>query len=319
MHQVKKWLIICSIVVFVTVQSIGAESSAFIGVLGDYLFSNDPLDTTSGEFKVRGNIDYRSLLGSLGYLKMTAYGEASYNLTASNLSDYIAAKMDSMWYLDANELDLALGAEFSFSGIDDTAPYWSPDWELTYRINRGRRLLNPYVSYRGYATSTQLFNGIQLGIAHAPQVEFEYSVAVEGGIDTYRDAAQTDLLASIIFKMNGLSGYTLSWQVQSSATYRWSADNTREGILGTISAQTIITPSRLLQFQISPAWHWEYLTTSEQWNLELEISTRADVAIFEHIYGYIAPSAVFSQLQDSEGPLWDVRLTAGVDIGLGSW
>lgn len=89
--------------------------------------------------------------------------------------------------------------------------------------------------------------------------------------------------------------------------------------MGTISAQTIITPSRLLQFQISPAWHWEYLTTSEQWNLELEISTRADVAIFEHIYGYIAPSAVFSQLQDSEGPLWDVRLTAGVDIGLGSW
>lgn len=315
----KKWLITLSIVAFITVQGIGAQSSAFLGVFGTYPFSHDSTETTSGKLGARGNISYRSLLGSLGYINMTAYGEASYNPLESELSDYSAVNVESIWYVSSNEIELALGAEFSFLGNDDITSYWSPAWELTYRINRGRRSISPFVTYTGYATSTQLFNGIQLGITHAPQVEFEYSVAAGGGIDTYPDSVQTDALASIMVEINGLSGYLLSWQVQSISTYRKSMETSREGFSGTISAQTIITPSQLYQFQISSAWHWEYLTVSEQWASTLEFSTRVDAAISERVYGYIAPSAMFSQLQNPTDLLWNVFLTAGVDIGLGSW
>lgn len=315
MRLFNKGLIVLGIIALATVHGIGAQSSVFLGAFGDYAYTDSP-PAHSGEIGIHGNFDYRSLIGSAGYFNLTAFGEISIDPTDSASSDYLAVDAHGLWYVGDNDVELTLGSESSFTGYDGYDAYWSPHWELAYHIQRGRTSINPSITYSGYATSTHVSHGAQVGITRAPKVELEYSVAAGGGIDTYADAGQTDLFASLTYSVNGLSGYFLSWNVLGTSTYRSSDDIDREGFSGSLSAQATLTPSSTLQVRFSPTWYWEYLTASSQWNQGWDISARADVAISEHVYCYAGPSLVVGRMLDPADAHWSVHVTAGVDVSL---
>jgi hypothetical protein len=315
MRLFNKGFIVLGILVFAFVQSISAQPTVFLGAFGDYAYTDYPT-THSGDIGIHGNFDYRTLIGSVGYFNLTAFGEISIDPTDSAFSDYLAVDAHGLWYAGDNDVEVTIGSESSFAGYNGYEAYWSPHWELAYRIQRGRTSINPRITYSGYATSTHISHGAQLGITRAPKVELEYSIALGGGIDTYTDTNQTDVFATLNYAINGLSGYFLSWNVLGSSTYRASKDSEREGLSGSLSAQATLTPSSTLQLRFSPTWYWEYLTSAEQWDQGWDISARADVAVSGHVYCYAGPSVVIGRMMDPNDAPWSVQLTAGVDVSL---
>lgn len=299
------------IVFFISLLPLEAQSSAFVGIFSDYETTSEKMGAGA-----RGSYDYRTSLGSFGYLKITSFGELSYDFSSSDISDQFSADIENIWFMNEDELAISFGSQFSLSGYGDDAPYITPDWELAYRIFRGYRLLNPRFSYFGYASESQLFNGFQIGFEHAPEIEFSYNLALGGGLDSYYNANQPDVLASLSWGIHGLVGYSMNWDVRGNATYRASQDDTREGFSGGVSGQVTVTPSLWFQVYFSPSWHWSYLTSSKSWDMSVEFATRADFAINNRFYLYVNPTITMDNIQNPANTVGSTTITIGVDIGL---
>lgn len=290
---------------------ISGQSSAFVGVFGDYETATEAVGAG-----IQGSYDYRTSVGSSGYLKFTTLGELSYDFPSSDISDLFSVDIENIWFMDEDELAISLGSQFSLSGYDGTTAYFTPDWDLTYRIFRGYRSVNPSFSYYGYATDSQLYNGVQIAIEHAPKVELSYDLSLGGGLDSYYDANRPDFLMNLATGIHGLVGYSINWDMWGETSYRFSDEDTREGFYGSIAGQLMVTPSRLFQVYLAPAWYWSYLTVTETWDMSIEIAARADLALEDSIYLYFGPSFTMDHIQDSPQLETSAAITIGIDVGL---
>lgn len=290
---------------------LAGQSSAYVGVFGEYL-------TTQGSVGsgVQGSYDYRTSLGSVGYLKFSSLGELSYDFSTSEISDFFSVDIENMWFIEDNELAITAGSQFSFSGYGDTAAHFSPDWDVTYRIFRGYRKVNPNFSYFGYASESQVFNGVRVGMEQAPKVEFSYDLSLGAGVDSYFDTPSPDIPITLSGGINGLVGYTINWDLWGRTSYRISEEDMRQGFSGSVAGQMMFTPSRLFQVYLAPAWYWSYLTGSESLDMSVEIATRADLALEDSLYLYVGPSFVMDHIQDSAQLETSMAITIGLDIAL---
>ena len=306
--SLNRHLISLSLVLLVILSPLRAQTSTFVGILGT-------LDVPSNQINLgaRGNIEYRTQVDTLGSLKISSYGEVLYNTEQQSFTDMLTAGIESIWYLHDDELLASLGSQFSLLGNEDSNPYWVPDWNISYHMFRGYRSYNPFISYSGYATKSQIYNGIQLGFSYSPRVELTYTLAAEGGFDSSFDSNQQDTIASLEFAISGLVGYYMNWEIGADVTWRESSDVTQEGLNISLAGNTTLAFSRWLQVQIAQNFRGTYVSHTRIWEMAAELIVRVDTAISNHIYLYASPTITFSNLLDSATPT--MIFTLGVDVG----
>lgn len=310
MRFIKKWFIITGLAMIAHSGTLFAETSAFAGTFASF-------GTPSQEVGIgaRGNFDYRTMLGSIGFFKISSFAEVSYDFTAKNLSDQLSATIQGTWFVGDDDVSVSVGSRASFSGYAGEDSYWIPDWELSYRRFRGHRKVNPYISYTGFATDTLHSHGLSLGFRHAPQVEFTYGMAIGGGLESTYGIKEPDYLVSLSWILEGLVGYTVSWQLQGETVYRDTPDNTDEDISSEITGQLTVTPSRRYQFHIAPTWYQTYLLATHQWDTAIDLATRMDMTVAEQLYVHVSPIVSWEHLQDRSATTTAFRLTVGLDMG----
>ena len=311
MHIHKKMIIIALLGILVLAPVFGGQTTGFFGISGDYLFADD--STQEYGVGVHGNLSHRMLLGEMGLLGLSFYGRGSYDLESSALSDYSLIDVRSTWFLGSDSLDVQLGSEQTLSGSES---FVTPSWQVVYRFDRGRRMINPFFGYSGKVKDSLVYHGLQAGISHAPLVELSYALALEGGVEFDPEAAQPDLLGNLTLHIDGISGYFMSWRLYGSATYRHSQDSTLEGFSGNFGGGMRIAASRKFQIQITSTIPWEYLSSLDSWALDMETSIRADIASSDHLYWYVETIAKLGQLQDLSFAAWSVEIVAGIDFSL---
>lgn len=310
MRFIKKWLLITGIALIAHSGALFAETSAFVGTFASF-------GTPSQEVGIgaRGNIDYRTMLSSIGFLKISSFAEVSYDFTSKTLSDQLSAAIQGTWFVGDDDVSVSVGSRASFSGYAGEDSYWIPDWEIAYRMFRGHRDVNPYLSYTGFATDTSHFHGLNLGFRHTPHVEFTYGMAIGGGIESIFGIETPDYLVSLSGNLEGLVGYTVSWQLQGEVTYRDSSDSTNEGFSGEITGQLTATPSKRYQFHIAPTWYQTYLLATHQWEIAIDLAARMDMTLAEQLYVHVSPIVSWDHLQDRSATTTALRLTVGLDMG----
>jgi hypothetical protein len=304
-----KAIVIVCFILTALITTLSAQTTGFIGIQGLYDITEE-----MASIGLRGNLDYRTLISPDWYVHAALSGEGKTDTNFTSTSDRLLMQLDSTWFLSDDELRAAVTTEASIGGNEESAPNISPDWDLTYRKFFDYRSVNPYVTYRGFSTTEQIMNGLEIGFSYAPKVELSYTIGISGGFDTYLASGDSDLLASLDLKLSHLIGFAGNLTAYGSFTYRASEEDTREGLSGTLRAEFSYTPTRKLQIHAAPAWYWEYLTLLNQWNFSGEFALRTDIEITQWLYGYLS-----SSVSVSPDALWDFQVTIGTDIAWGSW
>jgi hypothetical protein len=307
-----RFMVSCMLVCTMVFPAILAgHSSGFVGVSAEYQDDGTVVAGQQYGFGLHGNLDHRMLLGDVAFLGLSAYGRVYYDVADQSFSDLSAVDVQGTWFVGRDTLEFGLGTAQSFAGYEDSGSSFTPSWHVTYRFDRGYRVCNPFFSYGGSYDSSVLSNGLSVGVSYAPSVELAYEAAVGGALEHDPEAVRPDVLATLSFGVEGLSGYFFSWHVYGEATYRDAAAESATGFLGHLSGSFRFAPASTYQIQIGPRFDWEYL---EGFEADVDIAVRADVSTTERVYWYVEAIAGVEGVQDSASVSWNARIVAGIDL-----
>jgi len=195
--------------------------------------------------QANGLLGWRSPLGSSGgYLALSADADVTgYFFANPAFAD--SENLDLLFSLPAgtNRLEINTGLSASALGTLSESPYVQPDWELEYRLERGRREVRPYLAYKGryryepLAAADVLYQGAELGFLHRPSIRLGYQLGLEGGWELWPeydivDGAgsptadkRQDMLVALNGEVEGLAGYFLTWNAAAKTGLRLSNGN----------------------------------------------------------------------------------------------
>lgn len=225
-----------------------AEQS-FTAVLGGYgrstvyAESGNPADLI-GSIDLMGRAGWRSSLAGGGYLAAQVQAQVySYLVRTREIDDRELAWIELALPSGRNRVKITTGLDASLGGFGDEPGYLSPDWELRYVFQRGRRKVEPYLAYRGSFfyqpdTNEDVFaQGGAVGLTYSPSIRHGYELAAGGRWETWYqydilDVAGTptgetrqDYLLYVKAGTDGLLGYFADWQVDAQLRYRLSDAN----------------------------------------------------------------------------------------------
>lgn len=310
MYLGKSWVILLLLCVGILGQLPAGQTDAFVGISGSYRYAEDPSSPVHGAtVDLQGNLGHRMLLGETGFLGFSLYSTVSLDPATYSVSDHLLAGITNSWFFDAGVMEFAVEVDQSFFGSDGGSAFTVPSWSASYGWERGYRTINPFVQYRGSATSGGSQHGLELGFSYSPSVELTYSTTVGG---TYATSLP-DFLATIAFGAEGLVGYLFNWEFGAEAAYRFAEDPTDESLSLRASALFGYTPSRRMHIRFSPALAATRERASGAWTIDGEALLRADVAIKDDLYWYVETGAFSSLVQDTV-PTWYVQVRTGVDV-----
>jgi len=221
------------------------EPTATLGVFAEQLiFPSAGRTGYLTDIQFSGLFGWSTRLGSGSYLNLSANGELNTYLYSNPvLSDREQLDLQVSAPFGSNRLDITAGLDASMLGTLVSPAYFNPDWQLKYRLERGRRKLRPYAAYVGYylyqpdGTEDALYQGGEVGFLYNPSIRRGYQVGLEAGMENWTesylfDAAgnptqegRRDVLVKVNGEVNGLLGFFLSWTLDGQAGLRWSNAN----------------------------------------------------------------------------------------------
>jgi hypothetical protein len=225
-----------------------AEQSftAMVGAYGRstaYAESGEPADLI-GSVDLLGRAGWRSSLAGGGYLAAQVQAQVYHYLVhARDIDDRELAWMELALPSGRNRVKVTAGLDLSLGGFGDEPGYLSPDWELHYVFQRGRRSVEPYLAYQGSFffqpdTNDDLFaQGGAVGFTYRPSIRHGYELAAGGRWETWYQYDILDAGGSptgdtrrdyVIFLeggADGLLGFFAGWQVDAELRYRLSDAN----------------------------------------------------------------------------------------------
>lgn len=244
--RTKRWVLFGMVMCVVSLGSAYAyPPTATVGVFAEQLIF--PADGTAGyltNLQLNGLFGWRRPLGSGSYLAFNADAELnSYLYSSPVFSDSEDLELEISFPVGSNRLDLDTGLGASLLGTIASPAFLRPDWQIKYRLERGRRKLRPYVAYEGYylyqpnSNEDALYQGAEIGFVYRPSIRLGYQASLEGGWEGWNEYflfdsggnptqdRRSDQLIRVNGEIEGLIGYFLSWKLGGHTGLRWSNAN----------------------------------------------------------------------------------------------
>ncbi len=273
------------------------------------------------EFGLGGSLGYRFPVGEDGYTLIDA---ASYltGLRSAAVSggvpyDYSYLGVSTSLPAGNNRIELTGSAEASLLGAAEEVLYLFPAWELSYRFERGRRKIRPYLAYAGSfryeesGTGGYFASGARTGFEYSPKIEIRLDLETGAYLEYYTDQEgddgndRQDLLLNTKLSLDLLPA--LFWEILLEPSISWrSSSASAESTIGAKLPGTLRwSPGREYSFQLDASVSQVYHQETAIINVTGQASLRIDKTIQESFFLY---------LEGGGGNSIDPYLRAGIDI-----
>jgi len=208
-----------------------------------YSMEGEPI-TSIPNITGRGILSWRSPLAGKGFFAVDTMAEVNKYLS----KEYPVQDRESLSSILAfpvgeSRMILEAGLESSISGQDSAGLFLHPQWKAGFKINRGKRKLNPFFFYTGsYLYQKEgwedvLVQGGEGGFEFRPSIKNGYGLTFYGGWEyrpeypLYGEGGsitgdnRRDIVFNLAGEADGLSGYFTDWNIKIGGGLRSSNAN----------------------------------------------------------------------------------------------
>jgi len=268
--------------------------SFFAGVYTDYQI--DSLNQATGgafDLGLYGFFSHRALLDNGGYISTKASGTLSGLLSNDTLSDVESAQVMLVLPLADNQFEFTTAVDSSIIGSDTSGTEMKVQGQALYRVQRGRRMMNPYFAYAGsylyqsLGTEDRVYHGGRLGLVYSPKIEITYAASLNVGMEHWLDGLRDDFLMDAQFEVRGLAGYFLTWRTAVDVRYLSSSDTAVGGLSGALSGELGWNPTRKINLTLNLNMIQQYLVADQSFDTSIGSVVRLDYHVGDSLYLYL--------------------------------